>query len=518
MSTEYERIYLNQSKLPGRMRLAESGLGWKAQTLPGSTAKTSPFLLPTEEILTTSWSRGSRGYEVCIDTKNRGVVMLDGFGKEDFASLKRELEKFFDIQLEQREHSLRGWNWGKTQLARNELVFNVSNKPAFEIPYSQIANTNMTGKNEVSVEMDLVDKSEIEKAGDELVELKLFIPGNMEKDEVEEINKKEEEEQSKTDNGSNTTSDKIVPLRTKALYFYDELKEKADLGQVVGEMIVSFGEVLFLTPRGRYDIDMYDSFLRLRGKTYDYKVQYKQIQRIFSLPKFDSQEEIEVELNLDDDEYEKKWKTRLNKTYSNYTYMVLTSIFKGFTDRRVVVPGSFLTKDSDVAISCSVKANEGHLYPLDKCLIFVTKPTILLPFSDVHEVVFSRVDTAGTHKTFDMEVVLKYGGGSHTFGNIDRKEQSALETFLKTRNLRVRNDEKIAQEMMAAALADDDDDGDLDLGSADEDSPDEDFKPGDENQEDDDIAEEYQSDVSASGEDDDEDMEDEEPERKKHKK
>ena len=200
--------------------------------------------------------------------------------------------------------------------------------------------------------------------------------------------------------------------------------------------------------------------------------------------------------------------------------MVLTSIFKGFTDRRVVVPGSFLTKDSDVAISCSVKANEGHLYPLDKCLIFVTKPTILLPFSDVHEIVFSRVDTAVTHKTFDMEVILKYGGGSHTFGNIDRKEQSALETFLKTRNLRVRNDEKIAQEMMAAALADDDEDGDLDLGSADEESPDEDFKPGDENQDDEDIAEEYQSDVSASdgdGGEDDEDMEEGEPERKKHK-
>ncbi len=32
---------------------------------------------------------------------------------------------------------------------------------------------------------------------------------------------------------------------------------------------------------------MHDDHLRLRGKTYDYKVAYKQIKRQFSLPKLD---------------------------------------------------------------------------------------------------------------------------------------------------------------------------------------------------------------------------------------
>jgi structure-specific recognition protein 1 len=41
------------------------------------------------------------------------------------------------------------------------------------------------------------------------------------------------------------------------------------------------------TPRGRYDIDMYDTFLRLRGKTYDYKISYDQVVRLFLLPKPD---------------------------------------------------------------------------------------------------------------------------------------------------------------------------------------------------------------------------------------
>ncbi|VEU23436.1 DEKNAAC104617 [Brettanomyces naardenensis] len=554
MSTEYERIYLNQSKLPGRMRIADSGLGWKAQAVPGSTVKTAPFLLPSEEISTTLWSRGSRGYELRIDTKNRGVVMLDGFSKEDLTSLKNEFEKYFDMQLELREHSLRGWNWGKTQLARNELVFNVSNKPAFEIPYSEIGNTNMTGKNEVSVEINLVPKDGVEKAGDELVDIKFFLPGNMEQGEEDEFGKKEESKEKAE--GDEENGDKVEPPKTKALFFYDELKDKADLGQVAGEMIVSFGEILFLTPRGRYDIDMYDSFLRLRGKTYDYKIQYKQVQRIFSLPKvdglrqlmilqvdpplrqgqtkysflilqFDTQEEIEVELNIDDEEYEKNWKTKLNKTYSNLTYLVLANIFKGFTERRIVQPGSFLSKDSEVAIGCSVKANEGHLYPLEKCMMFVTKPTILIPYSEVSDIIFSRVDSTGTSKTFDMDVNLKFGGGSHTFGNIDRGQQPLLETFFKSKNLRVKNDEKIAQEVMAAALMDSDGDEDMDMGSADEESPDEDFKPGDEEQqEDEDVDEEFNSEGDDEGdakdsEGEDEDGEDEdgddEPEKKKQK-
>lgn len=69
--------------------------------------------------------------------------------------------------------------------------------------------------------------------------------------------------------------------------FHDAVKEKADIGQVSGDIILSFEEVLVLTPRGRYDVDMFPDFLRLRGKTYDYKIVYTSISRLFLLPKDD---------------------------------------------------------------------------------------------------------------------------------------------------------------------------------------------------------------------------------------
>ena len=66
-----------------------------------------------------------------------------------------------------------------------------------------------------------------------------------------------------------------------AQVFHDTIKEKAEIGQVTGDLILSFEEVLVLTPRGRYDMDMFPDFLRLRGKTYDYKVLYQSIARLF---------------------------------------------------------------------------------------------------------------------------------------------------------------------------------------------------------------------------------------------
>lgn len=40
-------------------------------------------------------------------------------------------------------------------------------------------------------------------------------------------------------------------------------------------------------PRGRFDVDMYENSFRLRGKTYDYKIQYDHIKKFMLLPKPD---------------------------------------------------------------------------------------------------------------------------------------------------------------------------------------------------------------------------------------
>lgn len=196
MSTDFDRIFMNQSKFGGRFRIADSGLGWKVSTSGGSASaqNKAPFLLPATELSTVQWSRGCRGFELKINTKNQGVIQLEGFSEDDFNIIKGDFHRRFSIQVEHKEHSLRGWNWGQTDLARNEMVFALNGKPVFEIPYARINNTNLTAKNEVAVEFNIQDDT-YQPAGDEMVEMRFYLPGSVVVDEDQPAPKKEGEEE-----------------------------------------------------------------------------------------------------------------------------------------------------------------------------------------------------------------------------------------------------------------------------------------------------------------------------------
>ena len=109
---------------------------------------------------------------------------------------------------------------------------------------------------------------------DEMVEIRFVVPGQSSR-------------MRGSDAGSNKSDveDDDVDDVSAAQAFHEAIKEKAKLGHVPGDIILSFEEVLVLTPRGRYDVDMFPDFLRLRGKTYDYKMVYSSISRLSLLPK-----------------------------------------------------------------------------------------------------------------------------------------------------------------------------------------------------------------------------------------
>jgi len=175
------------------------------------------------------------------------------------------------------------------ELAINEnkgtdLAFTISDKIAFELPLRHVANSNIAGKTEVSLEFSNLTpvggskSGGAKQMGDELTEIRFFVPGTLTKLKGSVG----------SDAGSQKSDDEDDEEEISAAQvFHDTIKEKAEIGQVTGDMILSFEEVLVLTPRGRYDMDMFPDFLRLRGKTYDYKVLYQSIARLFLLPKDD---------------------------------------------------------------------------------------------------------------------------------------------------------------------------------------------------------------------------------------
>jgi len=158
-----------------------------------------------------------------------------------------------------------------------DLAFLVSNKTVFELPLSDVANSNIAGKTEVSLEFAPsggAGKKPSRNAADEMVEIRFHVPGTHTRARG-------------SDEGSQKSDDEEVEEVSAAQAFHDAIKEKAEIGQVAGDLVLSFEEVLVLTPRGRYDLDMSFEYLRLRGKTYDYKILYSSISRLFLLPKDD---------------------------------------------------------------------------------------------------------------------------------------------------------------------------------------------------------------------------------------
>ena len=130
----------------------------------------------------------------------------------------------------------------------------MQNRPAFEIPYSEISNTNLAGKNEVAVEFSLPAggdetgtnghlggaRSKGRKAGaarDQLVEMRFYIPGTATKKE------KNEDGEEKSVDGSDAEEQNAANL------FYDTLMDKAEIGEVAGDTFATFLDVLHLTPR-----------------------------------------------------------------------------------------------------------------------------------------------------------------------------------------------------------------------------------------------------------------------------
>lgn len=540
----FDNIYLDLSKQTGRCKLAESGLGWK----PSGGGDT--FTLDSSNVAAAQWSRAAKGYELKILSRTSGVIQLDGFDQEDFERLSKAFKIWYGINLENKEHALRGWNWGKAEFTKAELSFNVQNRPAFEIPYSEISNTNLAGKNEVAVEFNLAadGTSNAQPAGstknrgrkaaagpDELVEMRFYIPGTAVKTE-KGVKEEDGEEQ---ENGEEEGEE-----QNAANLFYETLMDKAEIGDVAGDTFATFLDVLHLTPRGRFDIDMYESSFRLRGKTYDYKIQYASIKKFFLLPKNDDthtlivlglepplrqgqtrypflvmqlklDEEISLELNMTDELLETRYKDKLEPRYEEPIHQVVTKIFRGLSGKKVIMPSKdFVSHHGHSGVKCSIKANEGLLYFLDKSLIFVPKPATYIQLENVGVVTMSRVGGAvSASRTFDITVSLKGGMGEHQFSNINREEQQPLEDFFKAKNIRIKNEMSDDTSALIAAALDnedmassDEDGGRADRGSADEDeeSVDEDFHA----ESDSDVAEEYDSAHESSGSGSDAEMDD----------
>ena len=440
------------------------------------------------------WLKRSKGNCLKAVLKSGSTRKFDGFSEGDFQKLDDFVSKNFKKSIEKSEMCIKGWNWGKPNFVGDTMNFEADGKIAFEIPLKNVSNTAVS-KNEAILQFH-----QNEDASISLMEIRFHVPS--------------------TDTETDTAQD-----------FIDKVLSEADI-QTASEAdaICTLTELNCVTPRGRYDVKFFTDFVDLHGKTFDYKIAYDHILRLFLLPHkdgrqmyfvismdppmkqgntrypflivlFNIEEVISVELTVSEKTKE-KFGDRLDKLDNTITgpyHEVVSRICRTVLDKKITVPGNFTTAAGAKCYPCSYKANAGFLYPLERGFIFVNKPPMHFLFSDVSVVKFDR-SQQGT-RSFDFEIEHK-NGTKYVFNGIEKTEQDKLSEFIKGKGINIakskdgfaanykesngKEHDAYAERMKAEGRekeADDDDD---------DDEEDEDFEAGSESDED----IEYDSDAS----------------------
>lgn len=454
------------------------------------------------EIKELNWNRIALEFGVRIILKNGSFHRYGGFHDYDFEKLSKFCQTNFGVELKQKDISLKGHNWGVAQFDGALMSFDNDRSTIFELPLNKVSHCT-SAKTEVTLQFHQNDDAPVS-----LVEMRFHIPPQA---------------------GGGTAEDPVQAFR-------DAVLNKASIIQVTGESIATFQELHCVTPRGRYDIKIFPTFIQLHGKTFDYKIPLTTIQRIFRLAHRDNrqvyivlsldppitsgqtryhylilllnqEEEVQMELGLTKEEIEEKYAGRLEKSMSGTTVDVLSQLLKVLVGRKLTMPA---IQGPDNSIPCSYKTARGHLYPLERGFIYVHKPALHIRFDELATINFAR--SGGATRSFDFEVETK-SGVVHTFSAIEKEEYSKLYDFVRSKNLRVKNrgtEKNASNDQIDDDLIDSDLEGEQDAylhrvksegkmrqqDDDDDESDDDDFNPGEES----DVAEEYDSHASYSSE------------------
>jgi structure-specific recognition protein 1 len=139
----FENIYLggqNSLNEMGKFKVSNVGMGFKSSTTSEITT------ISQADIQQLSFQQVARNYQLKIVKKNHSVARFDGFERDDYDTLNVFVKQNFDKNIELKQVSKRGYNWGECEFDEKTLVFEVHGTEAFEIPLDEVANTATAGK------------------------------------------------------------------------------------------------------------------------------------------------------------------------------------------------------------------------------------------------------------------------------------------------------------------------------------------------------------------------------------
>jgi structure-specific recognition protein 1 len=161
----------------------------------------------------------------------------------------------------------------------------------------------------------------------------------------------------------------------------------------------------------------------------------------FIVLQFKNDNERTVDLNLPEDETERKelLKSDISTPLKGEQFDIVAKLFKALIGINIIIPHNFKNSKGSSSVRCSLKASEGYLYPLERCLIFIHKPVVYISIEDIKSVECARVTDNNLQRSFDIVVVTKKE--SYEFNSIDRPEYEPLIQYFNLKKVKVNNDE-----------------------------------------------------------------------------
>ncbi|SBT43479.1 FACT complex subunit SSRP1, putative [Plasmodium ovale wallikeri] len=477
----------------GSFRMSNEFLGWKNKKT-NNVYQYKCSDISEAEWIKTSYNNNRLNIKF-NEQKNNIIIYFDGFPDRNITEITQHFQKYFHIRLTNKKLATKGWNWGEYKFEKSNLIFDIDNKYTFNIPTNNINQLNVQIKTDIAIELKNEENKKINE--DMLSEIRFYYPHE------------------------NDENQNFQNLKNNLL-------EKVNIGDLKSECLTSLSNIPLLVPRGRYEIEMYSKSFKLHGKSYDFTIQYSNINKMLLVPKSNSNQYvlifslnnkmkqgqteypfILIQLNNDDDmdldinateDDIKKYK--LEKTISGKSYDVVTRLFTALVKKNVIIPGDYRTAKNEHGITCSYRAASGQLYPLNKYFLFIVKPVILISFEDIVTLSFQRTGNINQHRFFSL--IIKHKRGiSYEYTNIDKNEYVPLLEFLKSKNINIQDDSNVSDKKQNF----DDDLSESDeeeyVADEDEDDDDEEDYVAEEEDDDDEEEEEEEEDEDDEGEEDD---------------
>jgi structure-specific recognition protein 1 len=504
------------TSVPGTLKVNSDGLAWSATGVADKEA-----VISADDLEEVAWMNiANTGIQLRCQKKDGDSIRFSGaWDQEAYTNLKYHTKEHFKIDLTRDKVATKGWNWGKPTFGSSNMVFDVGGNEAFEVPLAKVSQV-VENKHEVALEFAMEEGEDVEQ----LVEMRFFVPPSQTVEEPAE------------------TTDGVT--LTPAQELLAKIRDRADISNLESGGIAQFKQANFITPRGKYDLEMFDSFLTLRGQSYNYKIAYKTITRLFLLPRpgqtqlnfilsvdppirqgktayhhlimqLPENDEITIHTNLSKTEKE-KYGDQLDPEMTGKTYLLMTKIFKLLSAKKMAVPKTFRSSKGDSCVRCAYKSSEGHLFLLESSFFFITKPAMHIRFADVDSVELDRLAQASrATKSWDIMIRMSHGD-VHQFNNIEKNDFEPIVHFLKSKDVKLIGDVQQEQGRKSYAEMDGFDEDDEDDEDEDE-SDDEDFGAKDMVGEEE-VAEEYDSGHDSDSDADDVSDDDESSTKKTTKK